>query len=68
VIRRGPTIYDWVMLLLLLVTIASLALYGSEIIDLRCRIARMETLAVSAEPLPDCEAIPARTPRRAKEG
>lgn len=34
-----------------------------ELRDLRCRVARMETLAVSADPLDECDPVPERTPR-----
>lgn len=53
-----------------LATLAVLVIVGAgvlwvsvELKDLRCRLARMETLAVSADPLEECDPVPDRTPR-----
>lgn len=53
-------IWELAMLVLLLITIIMLVQRTIDYNDLRCRVARMETLAVSAEPLPDCEEETAR--------
>lgn len=50
-----PNIWEAIMLVLLVVSIYVLVNRSGELSDLQCRVARMETLAVSAEPLPDCE-------------
>ena len=51
----NPTIYEWLMLGLLFIIIALMWMRKVELEDLTCRVARMETLSISAEPLPDCE-------------
>jgi hypothetical protein len=52
------TIIELVTLVAVVVAIfmlATIQIDRAELHDLRCRVARMETLAVSRDPLPNCE-------------
>ncbi len=44
-----------VTFILLVVCLVAIIMRGAQVQDLYCRVARMETLASSSDPLPDCE-------------
>jgi hypothetical protein len=54
-LKLHVNIWEAATFVLLLVTLGVLVAKTWDYDDLRCRVARMETLAVSADPLPDCE-------------